>query len=508
LDIYIKERPRNRCHRVLVRMKFVTKSNHILDRWLSAVLMTMLLLACINAAGQATNIAVLNFSFESPAGPQGTVAGYPDGWVASNLNPWGVYNPASGLYTNVINDVLPAPADGSQVLWIDSYNYVAQSLTNILAANQTYTLSGAIGNRGDGYGIQLPQDYEYVYLLAGGTVIASNTDLPHPTPGSFLPWSISYTAPATGFPTGTLEIRLGQSGAGEVHYDNLALTINQAAPTAVNTSTNPVLADFSFENPAGAQGTVAGYPDGWAAANLNSWGVYNPAPGLYTNEVADTLPAPADGSQVLWINSVNYVATFLTNTLTANQTYTLTGAIGNRSDGYGIQLPTDQEYVYLLAGNTIIASNVNLPHPAPGNFLPWSISYIAPASGVPAGQLQIRLGQIGAGQVHFDNLILSTVGSNTTTQTSSQDTVQSAVVQQPPAAPTTHLTMLPDQTMQLDCVGAPGGNYIILATTNLAPGITWTTLSTNTADTNGLFRYVDSDATNYSSRFYTAKPAN
>jgi hypothetical protein len=450
----------------------------------------------------SSTITVLNFSFESPAGPQGTVAGVPDGWVPANLNSYGVYNPAPGLYTNVVNNILPAPADGSQVLWIDSYNYVAQFLTNTLVANQTYTLSGAIGNRADGYGIQLPEDYEYVYLLAGGTIIASNTDLPHPAPGSFLPWAISYTAPASGLPSGPLEIRLGQIGGGEVHYDNLALTINQGSPPPVLNSTNsPVLANFSFEIPAGAQGTVAGYPDGWVAANLNPYGVYNPAPGLYTNFDNDILPAPADGSQVLWIDSYNYVAHFMTNTLTANQTYTLSGAIGNRGDGYGIQLPTDQEYVFLLAGGTIIASNVNLPHPDPGSFLPWTITYTAPASGFPTGSLEIRLGQIGAGQVHFDNIVLATV-SNTTTVASSQDTAQPAIVLQPPVAPVTRLTMLPDRTMQLDCVGAPGSNYVIQATTDLSPGFTWTRLSTNTADANGLFRYIDLDATNYNSRFY------
>ena len=482
-------------------MKLVTKNNHSLVRWLSALLVTLLFL-CVPGAVAASDIVVIDFSFETPAGPQGTVAGYPDGWVASNQNPYGVYNPGLGLYTNVVNDLLPAPADGSQVLWIDSCNYVAQFLTNTLIANQTYALTGAIGNRGDGYGIQLPEDHEYVCLLAGGTVIASNIDLPHPAPGSFLPWAITYTAPATGFPSGPLEIRLGQNGAGQVHFDNLALTISQASLPPANAAPSPVLANFSFENPAGAQGTVAGVPDGWVAANLNPYGVYNPAPGLYTNVINDLLPAPADGSQVLWIDSVNYVAQFLTNTLVANQTYTLTGAIGNRSDGYGIQLPTDQEYVYLLAGGTIIASNVNLPHPAPGSFLPWAISYTAPATGFPSGQLEIRLGQIGAGQVHYDNLVLSTGSANTNTPGPSQNIFEPGSLPQPSAAPMTHLTALPGGTMQLDVLGAPGSNYVIRATASLNPGFTWTGISTNTADVNGHFRYVDLDATNYTSRFY------
>ena len=167
------------------------------------------------------------------------------------------------------------------------------------------------------------------------------------------------------------------------------------------------IANYSFETPAGAPGTVAGVPDGWMAANSYPYGVFNPPHGVYTNEAGFTLPAPAEGSQVLWIQFDNYVSQFLTNTLVANQTYALSGAIGNRGDGNGIQSPADQEYVFLLAGGTIIAQNVNLPHPAPGGFLPWTISYTTPASGFPTGPLEIRLGQVGSGQVNFDNIQLA-----------------------------------------------------------------------------------------------------
>jgi hypothetical protein len=453
------------------------------------------------------SIPLVNPSFESPAGAQGSVAGKPAGWVASNTDPYGVYNPAPGVYANVVNDILPAPADGSQVLWINAGNYLAQFLTNTLAASQTYTLSGAIGNRGDGYGM-LTSDQEYVALLAGNTVIAQNTNLTHPAPGTFLAWTISYTAPAAGFPAGPLQIRLGQAGVGEVNYDHITLTAGPAgatpavpSTTTVVSSQNPAaagsqvtftatvsgtggaptgtaaffdgsaslgsgtldttgvtsfstaalsaagsphsitavyggdgtfagstssvlsqiitnagagagdtvsipLVNPSFESPAGAQGSAAGKPAGWVASNEDPYGVYNPAPGVYANAVNDILPPPADGSQVLWINAGNYLAQFLTNTLAAGQTYTLSGAIGNRGDGYGM-LTSDREYVALVAGSTIIAQNTNLTHPAPSAFLAWTISYTAPAAGFPAGPLQIRLGQDGAGEVNYDNITLT-----------------------------------------------------------------------------------------------------
>jgi hypothetical protein len=177
----------------------------------------------ITGNGMAVSIPLVNPSFETPAGAPGAVAGAPDGWVASIKEPFGVFNPTPGIYTNEVNDILPPPADGSQVLFIQGENYLAQFLTNTLAPNQTYTLSGAIGNRADDYGL-LGSDNDYVILLAGGTIIAENPNLPHPAPGCFLAWAISYTTGSSGFPSGTLEIRLGQNGAGQVNYDNISLT--------------------------------------------------------------------------------------------------------------------------------------------------------------------------------------------------------------------------------------------------------------------------------------------
>jgi hypothetical protein len=62
-------------------------------------------------------------------------------------------------------------------------------------------------------------------------------------------------------------------------------------------------------------------------------------------------------------------------------------------------------------------------------------------------------------------------------------------------------------TVTIGFAGIPGLNYLIQAATNLSPPITWTTLSTNMAGTNGLFNFTDLNATNYTSRYYrTATP--
>jgi hypothetical protein len=56
--------------------------------------------------------------------------------------------------------------------------------------------------------------------------------------------------------------------------------------------------------------------------------------------------------------------------------------------------------------------------------------------------------------------------------------------------------------VQLNFTGTPGSAYLIEAATTLTPPPDWTTLSTNSADTNGLFDFIDSGATNYSYRYY------
>jgi len=66
----------------------------------------------------------------------------------------------------------------------------------------------------------------------------------------------------------------------------------------------------------------------------------------------------------------------------------------------------------------------------------------------------------------------------------------------------TGVSQLADGTVQMNFSGTPGYVYYIEAATNLVSPIPWVILSTNAADSNGLFNFVDSNATNYGSRFY------
>src|ERR1700722_14771405 len=66
----------------------------------------------------------------------------------------------------------------------------------------------------------------------------------------------------------------------------------------------------------------------------------------------------------------------------------------------------------------------------------------------------------------------------------------------------TGLATLADGTTEISFAGIPGRTYLIQAATNLTPTITWTTIGTNTAGTNGLFQFNDLNSTNFVNRYY------
>jgi hypothetical protein len=71
----------------------------------------------------------------------------------------------------------------------------------------------------------------------------------------------------------------------------------------------------------------------------------------------------------------------------------------------------------------------------------------------------------------------------------------------------TGLAVLGNGTVRMNFMGTPGYIYLIEAATNLSPGFPWVILSTNNADTNGAFSFIDQNATNYPGRYYrTATP--
>jgi hypothetical protein len=63
------------------------------------------------------------------------------------------------------------------------------------------------------------------------------------------------------------------------------------------------------------------------------------------------------------------------------------------------------------------------------------------------------------------------------------------------------IQLLPERTVLLSCEATAELAYNIQATTDLGLPV-WTTIATQVTDANGMFSFIDADATNYPARFY------
>ncbi|HZU21546.1 MAG TPA: PEP-CTERM sorting domain-containing protein [Terriglobales bacterium] len=141
-------------------------------------------------------------------------------------------------------------------------------------------------------------------------------------------------------------------------------------------------------------GTWISYAPGWPGSVTGGAGEYMPSP--------TSLPSGAtDGNDVLWVN-FGYVQQALNATLQSGATYNLQVDVAQRTDDTPINY-----YVYLMAGNTIVAADNSSLHPAPGTWLTSSLTYTAGANDPLAGQtLSIVLG-VNTWQTDFDNVRLT-----------------------------------------------------------------------------------------------------
>ena len=81
--------------------------------------------------------------------------------------------------------------------------------------------------------------------------------------------------------------------------------------------------------------------------------------------------------------------------------------------------------------------------------------------------------------------------------------VQVMIVGSPDLSPNiAAITTLPDGNKQLNLAGIPNYSYLVQAATDVTPPTNWVTLSTNQAGSDGLWHYIDGNATNFPSRYY------
>jgi lysophospholipase L1-like esterase len=142
-------------------------------------------------------VAIYNASFEEPILADGALAAGPGtvgGWLFSGTAATyvGIFNPPAGSYPSAGGSGTPEGADGANAAYLFNNGgpaesvSAAQTLTETLAADMEYTLIVAIGRF-------LPdQPYDFstyggyvIELLAGDTVIASDSDSTEPGVGEF-----------------------------------------------------------------------------------------------------------------------------------------------------------------------------------------------------------------------------------------------------------------------------------------------------------------------------------
>ena len=180
--------------------------------------------------------------------------------------------------------------------------------------------------------------------------------------------------------------------------------------------------NFSFESPILSNGANNNGGNG-DTTTITSWtitapagntdnGVYHPLAGFSST---NPLPAPADGNQIAYLvpgaqNSSSLTTSNSLGTIAANMLYTLTVAVGNRSDN--LFFDTGTYKIDILAnGVSVGESTLAGSAIAHGTFSDLSATFTSPASGPLIGEsLTVELKAIAGSandEAIFDNVRLT-----------------------------------------------------------------------------------------------------
>jgi hypothetical protein len=240
----------------------------------------------------------------------------------------------------------------------------------------------------------------------------------------------------------------------------------------ITTGRNQSLADNLLQNPGFETGDFTNWTVGGAASSSSGVGI------------AGT-PIPAYFSGTVIVHSGTYAAFAAVNTDGQNLTLSQTVAVvpGNTYDigfwmGFGGVRVGDGGSVITING---VSHNVGyLGGGQSGNYEFMDTTWTAP-TGVTNATVTFTLAASGTGSagISFDDFQVSTVLTVT-------------AVGMP----------LPGQ-FRLQFTGIPNTNYTILGTTNASLSLTnWTAQGSAVNLSNGLFQFIDTQATNYQQRFY------
>lgn len=208
--------------------------------------LTCLVVAAFIAIGAglatAAPIAIVNHDFEDDAVADGTLdISTPSGWTSNDATDLS-FNPNGTTQLHYGADLVGAGTDGTMDgptfgnFFSSAASQYSQVLGDTLAANTSYTLTVAFGNRDDGnFSTQNAIDVT-IELLAGATVIATNTGDPDVFAGdsTFADLSANVVIGAAHAQLGqVLTIQISKAGGtnGYMDLDNVRLDATLVAPT-------------------------------------------------------------------------------------------------------------------------------------------------------------------------------------------------------------------------------------------------------------------------------------
>ncbi|MEZ6004519.1 MAG: SGNH/GDSL hydrolase family protein [Planctomycetota bacterium] len=182
-----------------------------------------------------------------------------------------------------------------------------------------------------------------------------------------------------------------------------------------------ILSEPSFEGAGLPDGSFSSNePAGWLFPLQNNVlaGIWNPGGASYTGAAGAGVIANTDGTHILAIENsggtteMGWVYQQLPTTVSLDTSYTLDLSVGRRL-GSSPRPPSFGGYeVQLLAGNRVIASEVDLAAPGPGTFAPISLQILADQIdadwvGAPLAVRMRTTSAASASATDFDQVVLT-----------------------------------------------------------------------------------------------------
>lgn len=336
----------------------------------------------------------------------------------------------------------------------------------------------------------------------------------------------SAVAPGSGMPTGTVQFKTNGVNFGGAVTLSSGAADSSALPTTLSVGSYSITASYNGDANFGTStsGTL-NQTINKAASSAAIVSSLNPAPSgsnvVFTATISSTGGTPtgvvifSDGATPFFTNNLSGGSTTATNSALSHTNHTITASYAGDANFTGSTNSLSELINSApIAGTASYGRPKNIP-------LKFKVSDLLTNASDPDGD---PISLAGLSSHSTNNAAVSIIGSFVVYQppsTNANVTDRFNYTVSDPFGATNNgtviITILPDATGQslnitgilvtngtalISFAGVPSRTYLVQATTNLPPTATWVTIGTNTAATNGLFQFLDTQASNFPVRFY------